>query len=57
MALINFAGLASGIDSNALIDATVEAQKQARVKPNEQKVSDLEETNSAYDELKTKMNL
>lgn len=55
MPTINFAGLASGIDSNALIDAMSEAARQGRVKPNEKEISQLEETNSAFDELKTKL--
>lgn len=55
MPLINFAGLASGIDSNALIDAITTAAKQARVKPSEEKVSELEATNSTLSELKDKL--
>jgi flagellar hook-associated protein 2 len=55
MPTINFTGLASGIDSNALIDATSEAQRTARVKPNQTKVSELEETNSSFEELTTKL--
>ncbi|MCO6431635.1 MAG: hypothetical protein J5J00_12300, partial [Deltaproteobacteria bacterium] len=55
MPLINFAGIASGIDSNALIDAMKEALRTQRVKPHEEKITELEETNSAFDELKTKL--
>ena len=54
MPLINFAGIASGIDSNALIDALTESAKQARVKPNEDKISKLKETNDSLTEAKTK---
>lgn len=55
MPLINFAGIASGIDSTSLIQATSNAARQARVKPFEKKVTELEETNSAFDELKKKL--
>lgn len=56
MSTINFSGLASGIDTNALIDATSAATRQARVTPKEKKVTELEETNSAFDQLETKLN-
>lgn len=55
MAVTNFSGLASGIDFNALIDSLSEATRQQRVKPNEKKVTELEETNSALDDLKKKL--
>jgi flagellar hook-associated protein 2 len=55
MPTINFAGIASGIDSNALIDAISQSTRQARITPNETKVSELGETNSAFDELKDKL--
>lgn len=55
MPLINFSGLASGIDSNALISATSEATRATRVKPQQEKVTELEETNTSFDELKTKL--
>lgn len=55
MPLINFAGIASGIDSNALIQATSNAARQTRVKPYENRVSQLEETNSAFTQLKTNL--
>jgi flagellar hook-associated protein 2 len=54
MPIINFSGLASGIDSNALIDATSEATRKQRVEPNTKKVTELEETNATLEELKTK---
>jgi flagellar hook-associated protein 2 len=56
MSTINFSGLASGIDTNALIDATSAATRQTRVTPKEKKVTELEETNSAFDQLETKLN-
>ena len=55
MPLINFSGLASGIDSNALIDSVSEATRTQRVKPNEKKITELEETNAAYEQLKEKL--
>jgi flagellar hook-associated protein 2 len=51
---ISFAGLASGIDTNGLIDATSEAARTTRVKPYQKKVTELEETNSAIDDLSSK---
>ncbi|MCB0352784.1 MAG: flagellar filament capping protein FliD [Bdellovibrionales bacterium] len=53
MPLINFSGLASGIDSEALIDATREARRAVRVVPNETEIAELEDTNSALEEFKT----
>lgn len=52
MPLINFSGLASGIDSEALIDATSEASRAVRVVPLEEEITRREEENSALDELK-----
>lgn len=54
MPTINFAGLASGIDTNGLIDATSAAARATRVDPYSKKVSELEETNSALQELSDK---
>ncbi len=56
MPLINFSGLASGIDSEALIEATSEAARAARVTPLEEQVTELTETNTALDELTTLLN-
>lgn len=53
MPLINFAGLASGIDSEALIDAVREARRQQRVIPNEERISELEAETEAINELDT----
>lgn len=55
MATINFSGLASGIDSTALIDATKAAAEQTRVKPSQTKISELEDTNTAFTDIKTKL--
>lgn len=53
MALITFSGLASGIDSSALIEAMLEQERTVRVIPFEKEIDKREETNSAFDELKT----
>lgn len=55
MPLINFAGLASGIDSNALIDAVSAASRKQRVTPKEEKIEQLTGTNDALDELRDKL--
>ncbi len=49
--LINFSGLASGIDSSALIKAVLDQQRTSRLTPLEEKVSTLTETNSSLDKL------
>ncbi len=54
---INFSGLASGIDTAALIQATSDSTRQARVTPHQKKVTELEETNTAIDELSNKLDL
>jgi flagellar hook-associated protein 2 len=55
MSSINFAGLASGIDTNALIDAASAATRKQRVEPKTKKVEELTATNSAFEELKTRL--
>ena len=55
MPTINFSGIASGIDSEALIDATSEATRQQRVTPLEENVEELTDTNDALTEIKTKL--
>jgi flagellar hook-associated protein 2 len=55
MSVINFSGLASGIDSAALIEATSDAARQTKVKPSQKKVSELQETNSAMEDLSKKL--
>ncbi len=55
MPTINFAGIASGIDSNSLIDAISKSTRAARVTPNETKATELTETNSVFEDLKTKL--
>ncbi|MCB0352785.1 MAG: flagellar filament capping protein FliD [Bdellovibrionales bacterium] len=51
MALISFSGLASGIDSAALIDALIDRQRQARIVPFENQITTFQETNSALEDL------
>lgn len=55
MAAITFPGLASGLDTQALIDATSQATRQTRVKPSQDRVTQLEETNTALEDLKKKL--
>ena len=57
MAGMSFSGLASGIDSAALIEAASEASRTTRVKPNEKRITELQETNAATEELSNKMDL
>ena len=52
MALVSFSGLASGIDSKSLIEALLQRERVARVNPLQDKVSTLQDTNSAFGELK-----
>ncbi|NLF24835.1 MAG: flagellar filament capping protein FliD [Deltaproteobacteria bacterium] len=55
MALVSFSGLASGIDSDALIEATSDATRAGRVVPYEKQVAELEDTNTSLEELTTKL--
>ena len=54
---INFSGLASGIDTAALIQASSDATRASRVAPSQKKLTELEETNAAAEELSTKLGL
>ena len=56
MASVNYTGLASGIDSTALIDALLQQKRTARITPLETKIADIQGTNDAFSELKTKLN-
>jgi flagellar hook-associated protein 2 len=56
MATTTFGGIASGLDTQALIDATINASRQTRVKPNQDRVTELEGTNSALEDLSKKLN-
>lgn len=55
MAAISFSGLASGIDSTALIEATTAATRKQRVTPKQTKIDELTATNTSLDELETKL--
>ncbi len=54
--LISFSGLASGIDSSALISAMSDASRKQTVTPYQTHANELFETNSVLEELKTKFN-
>lgn len=51
MAQINFSGIASGIDSSALIQSLLDQERAVKIKPLETKIADLTDTNSAFDQL------
>lgn len=55
MATTSFGGIASGLDTQALIDSTINASRQTRVKPNQDRVTELEGTNTALEDLKTRL--
>jgi flagellar hook-associated protein 2 len=55
MATTSFGGIASGLDTQALIDATLNASRQTRIKPNQDRVTELEGTNTALADLTTKL--
>ena len=54
MPIATFSGLASGIDSASLIEALIAEKKKARVQPLERQIAELNQTNDALRELKTK---
>lgn len=56
MALVNFSGIASGIDSSALIEALLDQQRNARIVPLETNIEELQDTNTAFSELTTLLN-
>lgn len=55
MAALSFSGIASGIDSQAIIDSSIASARLARVTPNQRKVGELEETNTALSSLGEKL--
>lgn len=55
MSLVSFSGIASGIDTDALIKATLDAQRRSRITPIQDKNDALTEQNSALDELNSKL--
>lgn len=54
--LINFSGIASGIDSSALIEAILDQQRASRINPLQTRIDDLTSTNSALSELGSLVN-
>lgn len=56
MGLINFSGIASGIDTEGLIKATEDATRATRVRPLQDKVTELTGTNDSLSELKSRLN-
>ncbi|MBX7145232.1 MAG: flagellar filament capping protein FliD [Oligoflexia bacterium] len=54
--LINFSGIASGIDSSALIKAILDQEKSVRITPLQTKVQSFTDTNSAFSKLKELLN-
>lgn len=52
MSVISFSGLASGIDSSALIQATLEQSRKTRIDPLKSKVEAYTATNDSYTKLK-----
>ena len=55
MASVSFSGMASGIDTDALIDATINAKRELRIKPLEDKIAEAEDESSAIQTLKEKL--
>lgn len=56
MPLINFSGIASGIDTTALIKAATDASRRTQVTPKEDRVEELGAANTALEEYKTLVN-
>ena len=56
MSSVTFSGLASGIDSSALIESLISQQRKARVTPLEDKISKYNDTKDSLSELKTLLN-
>ena len=54
MSVINFSGLASGIDTNALIDAMSKASRAQKVDPLTKEVTNLTDTDTTLETLKDK---
>ena len=55
MAALNFSGIASGIDSQAIIDSTVASARLSRVTPSQNKAGELQDTNTALTTLGQKL--
>jgi len=55
MGLINFSGIASGIDTEGLIKATADSTRATRIRPLQDKVTDLTSTDDSLSELKNRL--
>jgi flagellar hook-associated protein 2 len=55
MPAISFAGIASGLDTNALIDAQTRASRRTKVEPKTNKVNELEDANQGLSSIKTRL--
>jgi flagellar hook-associated protein 2 len=55
MPAVNFSGIASGIDTEGLIAATLDSARATKVTPSEKKKTDIEEQSDALNEFKTKL--
>lgn len=53
---VSFSGAASGIDTDALVDATISAKREQRITPLEDKVAEAEDESSAMTTLKDMLN-
>ena len=51
---VSFSGIASGIDTESLISATISAKRATRITPLENKISEAEDETSAMEKLKEK---
>jgi flagellar hook-associated protein 2 len=56
MALVNFFGAASGLDTGTLINSLLEQQRKSRIAPIQKKIDSLQETRSAFSDLSSKLN-
>ena len=55
MATITFSGIASGIDFDAMVNALIEAERQNRITPIENQISNWEQKLSAVQEINSKL--
>lgn len=56
MSLVNFSGIASGIDSSSLIDAILQQKRKLRITPLQEQQTATQETTDTMKELKTALN-
>lgn len=56
MPLVNFSGIASGIDSSSLIDAVLQQKRQLRITPIKNQQAATQETSDTIKQLKTALN-